>query len=504
MTSKPLRHERDINTVAAVDLGSNSFHLVLARFIDQDVQILHREKQKVKLASGLDENNVLDEEAMQRGLKALSYFADTLQGFPLQNVRVVATYSLRTAINANTFISRAADIFPYPIEVISGQEEARLIYQGVANSVHSLGQRLVIDIGGGSTELVIGEAFTPIAQSSRNVGCVSLTDKYFADGAITAEAFQQAILLAQQELEPILEKYQSLGWQHCFGTSGAVKSICDIHEAEGMSDGSLTLSSLKALQQRVQTVDHIDQVNLNGLAEDRRSILCGGLAILLAAFDMFNIKRMRFADKALREGVLYQMVEHDEQGDIRERAVNSLATRFDTDTAHASRVEQTAMSLFDQVKTSWQLNGSPELKLLLKWACQLHEVGLHINASSVHRHSAYIIANSPLSGFNVEQQNILAALVRMYRKKVKLHLLPQLTNYKAPQVHRLLAIFRLASLLSQKRQDQYLPQYSFSAKDNACKLTLPQQWLTKQALLKADLENEIIQLQKLGIELSVN
>ena len=219
---------REASKVAALDIGSNSFHLVVARIVAGSVQILHRVKQKVRLAEGLNEDNVLQGEAKQRGLDTLKIIADSLKGFEPDSVRIVATHTLRRAVNAKEFIEEALQVLPYPIEVISGTEEARLIYSGVAHTNHDAGKRLVVDIGGGSTEFIIGEGLSPLLLRSLQMGCVSYTQRFFANGELKAKAFDKAIIAAEQEMEPIEERYRRLGWQRCIGTSGTIKAIYNL------------------------------------------------------------------------------------------------------------------------------------------------------------------------------------------------------------------------------------------------------------------------------------
>lgn len=489
--------------VAAVDMGSNSFHLVLARIINQDIQILHTERKKVKLASGLDTNNVLDEHAINRGLETLKNFSQTLKGFDPAHVRIVATYTLRAATNADEFIKRAAKILPYPIEIIPGTEEARLIYQGIANHVHSYGNRLVIDIGGGSTEFIIGKDFETLALGSRNVGCVSLTERCFPNGVISNGAFKQAITIAKQEIEPIIKSYSEIGWQTCIGTSGAIQSLLDIATKNNFAN-QLTLSALKAIEANTIAFNNIDDIKIAGLTEERRSILCGGLAIMIAAFELLQIKSMQYSDKALREGVIYEMEDRLQHVDIRQRSIDSLCARFDVDHAQSSRVAVTAASIYSQVNGSWNLDEKEPTDLFLHWAANTHEVGLHINSSSVHTHSAYILANSPLPGFNQEQLKLLSAILRCYRKTLRPELIPELTIIKQKTMYRIVSIFRLSVLLNQKRQNDFVPSFEVNANKNMLQLTIEQEWLDNNELLHADLRSEKEQLKKIGIVLSIN
>ncbi|WP_333607653.1 exopolyphosphatase [Arsukibacterium sp.] len=485
--------------IAAVDLGSNSFHMVIARIVEGDIQLLHREKQKVQLAEGLNEDLVLSEEAIERGLNVLAQFADTLQPFAPQSVRVIATYTLRRAKNSATFLRRAKTLFPFPIEVISGQEEARFIYQGVAHFEHFAGRRLVMDIGGGSTEFAIGEGSQPLRLSSRNMGCVSYAKSHFAAGKISGKRFERAIIQAEQELEPIVSSFKTAGWQQAVGTSGTIKTIRDIVQGFGWSQGAIELPMLLALKDNLIQHENSAQLDLPGLTDDRKLLICSGLAILIAAFRMLQLDQMVYIDAALREGVLYEMSDRLQHLDIREHTIQSLVRRYDIDQAQAARVQHTALLLFSQVRQPWQL--TDEDALLLGFAATIYEIGLHINSSGVQKHSAYIIQHANLPGFNQEQQLLLACLVRFHRRKIRADEIPMFSLYQIPQVINLLVLLRLAVLLNQKRRDDFVPELTLSAASQQLQLVLPTEWLTQQSLLSADLLLEQKALKKIAFRL---
>ena len=487
--------------IAAVDLGSNSFHMVIARIVDGDMQLLHREKQKVQLAEGLNDQLVLSEEAIERGLSVLAQFADTLTPVAPQSVRVIATYTLRRARNAATFLRRAKTVFPFPIEVISGQEEARFIYQGVAHFEHFAERRLVIDIGGGSTEFAIGEGLQPLRLSSRNMGCVSYALQHFPQGRISEKRFAKAILQAEQELEPIVSSFKTAGWLQAVGTSGTIKTLRDIIVGLGYSDNAIELAHLQALKTYLLQFDSTLQLELPGLTDDRKLLLCSGLAILIAAFNLLQIDKMLYIDAALREGVLYEMSDRLHHLDIRQHSVQSLQRRYDVDMAQAERVRSTALNLFEQLRHAWQLND--EDAVLLGWAATLFEVGLHINSSGVQKHSAYILQHANLPGFNQEQQLLLATLVRFHRRKIRADEIPAFSLYQMPQALCLLVVLRLAVLLNQKRRDDFLPELTAVAKPQALELDLSPQWLAQQSLLAADLAAEQKALKKIAFVLDI-
>ncbi|WJG08640.1 exopolyphosphatase [Aliiglaciecola sp. LCG003] len=489
--------------VAALDIGSNSFHLVVARIVADNVQILHRVKQKVRLADGLDKNNRLSQEAIDRGLASLQVVAESLQGFEPDTVRIVATYTLRKAKNAKDFIKAAKKILPYPIEVISGIEEARLIYSGVAHTVQNAGQRLVVDIGGGSTEFIIGDGFETKILRSLQMGCVSYTNQFFKDGNLSSSAFKKAITAAQQELELIDNKYLRLGWQSCFGTSGTIKAIVLQAQAlnENGPEGFVSIDALKKLRELSIEAGHTDKLALSSITEDRIPVFAAGLSILIAVFKSLKILSMEYSAAALREGVIYEMEEQLAHHDIRERTAQSLSTRYDVDIDQARRVHDTTLYIYDKSRKAWKIGGQQH-RNMLEWAALLHEVGLQINSRGVQRHSGYILQNVDLYGFNQEQQNLLATLARFHRKKLRLEELPEFWQFDPDTVNKLLIILRLGVLLNIKRQDNILPEFEVDVSDNQVLLRFPQGWLENKPIFSADLVREAEQLKVLQYSLS--
>ncbi|MDC8830097.1 exopolyphosphatase [Alteromonas gilva] len=497
---------RESSKVAALDIGSNSFHLVVARIVAGSVQILHRVKQKVRLAEGLDSKNVLSDEAMERGLETLRIIAASLEGFEPDSVRIVATYTLRKAVNANRFISAALEIMPYPIEVISGPEEARLIYSGVAHTNHDNGQRLVVDIGGGSTEFIIGEGLTSKLCRSLQMGCVSFTQRFFANGELKAKAFERAITAAEQQMEPIEERYRRLAWQHCLGTSGTIKTLYNLVQKTDNESGMQVPVTLKALKQVMkQFIDagHIDNLTHPAISEDRRKVIPAGLCVLIAIFKALKIEELEYSPAALREGVLYQMEDELHNNDIRGRTAASLAVRYDVDTTQANLVLGTTKRLFSAVQQPWKLNHS-DYPAILGWAALLHEVGLQINTRGVQRHSAYILQNIDMPGFNQAQQELLATLVRFHRKKIRLPDVAAFTQYSNEEIGRLIAVLRVSVLLNIKRQESFLPEFSVDADKHSLTLTFPEDWLASKPIMAADLERESHYLKAVNVTLTVS
>ncbi|MEH4624385.1 exopolyphosphatase [Phytobacter diazotrophicus] len=476
---------------AAVDLGSNSFHMVIARVVDGAMQIIGRLKQRVHLADGLDSNNMLSEEAMERGLACLSLFAERLQGFDPSSVCIVGTHTLRQALNAPEFLKRAEKVIPYPIEIIAGNEEARLIFMGVEHTQPEKGRKLVIDIGGGSTELVIGEDFEPKLVESRRMGCVSFAQLYFAGGTINAENFQRARVAATQKLETLAWQFRIQGWDVALGASGSIKAAHEVLLALGEKDGIITPERLKKLVTEVVKFKNFDELSLPGLSDERKAVFVPGLAILCGVFDALAINELRLSDGALREGVLYEMEGRFRHQDIRSRTAQSLANQYNIDREQARRVLETTMHMYDQ----WQAQNpkliNPQLAALLKWAAMLHEVGLNINHSGMHRHSAYILQNSDLPGYNQEQQLMMATLVRYHRKAIKLDDLPRFTLFKKKHYLPLIQLLRLGVLLNNQRQATTTPPtLRLTTDDNHWTLSFPHDWFSQNALVLFDLERE--------------
>ncbi|WP_336768665.1 exopolyphosphatase [Pantoea endophytica] len=476
---------------AAIDLGSNSFHMVIARVVDGALQVLGRLKQRVHLADGLDAHNRLSEEAIERGLSCLALFAERLQGFSSANVTIVGTHTLRIASNAEEFLQRAAKVIPYPIEVISGNEEARLIFMGVEHTQPEKGRKLVIDIGGGSTELVIGEDFEPQLVESRRMGCVSFANLFFPKGEITPENFRRARLSAAQKLETMAWQYRLHGWQYALGASGSIKAACEVLLAMGEKEKLITPETLELLTSEVLKHKSFNALSLPGLSEERKAVFVPGLAILCGVFDALAIRELRLSDGALREGVLYEMEGRFRHQDIRSRTAQSLANHYAIDSDQARRVLETTEKLYLQWQEQNPKQANPQLSALLKWAALLHEVGLTINHSGMQRHSAYILQNSNMPGFNQDQQMLLATLVRYHRKAVKQDEMPRFTLFKKKQFLPMVFLLRLGTLLNNQRQATTKPDsLKLSTDDGHWTLTFPAGFLSQNTLVQLDLERE--------------
>ena len=476
------------NMLAAIDMGSNSFHLMVSRIVDGRLQVVDRLKERVRLADGMDENKVLSEESMKRGLDCLALFAERMQSIHPDHIRVTGTYTLRVAKNSQTFIDRARALLGHPIEIISGLEEARLIYQGVSHTQHTQGRILVIDIGGGSTELIIGEKYQPMALTSRKMGCVTFTKEFFGSGKASEKHFNAAILEALHQLEPILTQFTTLNWNQCLGSSGTIKTVKELLLAQG-GDGSITLEGLESLKNQIIQQKYFADLNLPGLTDDRRPVIASGVAILLALFQGLGIETMEYSDGALREGILYEFVSRQEHQDIREKTAKGLADMYHIDLLQAERVRQTALRIFDCIAESWNLPAE-QMRPLLSWAATLHEIGLVINFSAIQKHSAYILQNSDLPGFNQEEQQALTALVRFHRKTFKAYEFSSIPNYDDEALWKTIRILRLAVALNHRRLDNILPTFDISIVDENTLLSLPESWADNNKLLMQNLERE--------------
>jgi len=488
------------DVLAAVDLGSNSFHMVVARHQHGQLLILDRLREMVRLGAGLSESGRLDDEAMARALRCLERFGQRLRAMRADSVRVVGTNALRRAKRKRWFLERARAALGHPIEIISGLEEARLIYSGVAHtSPMSPDKRLVIDIGGGSTELVIGEGFNPLLLESLSVGCVGLSA--FDDGRISEKRFERARTAVRLELEPIHEAYRKLGWVQVFGSSGTVRVIADVLRRLNPDDPRITLSSLNMLAQRVIAAGHVDKLDLPEIDAERGPVLPAGLAILLEIVSNLNIDRVRVAEGAMREGLLYDLVGRFTDEDARLRTVRAMELRYHVDALQAARVEATAAGLLGQVESEWGLE-DPLAESALRWAARLHETGLDIAHSKYHRHSAYLLEHADMPGFPREEQLLLAALVGGHRRQLSLDACEDLLPPWDRHAEYLIVLLRLSVLLHRGRSPQPLPEVSLRAKGRTLALELPARWMREHPLTLEDLEQERLYLKEAGFRLT--
>lgn len=492
------------DVLAAVDLGSNSFHMVVARYDHGQLVIVDRLREQVRIAAGLDEQDRLSREAVARSLQCLERFGQRLRDMRAESVRVVGTNTLRKARRKGAFLDRAREALGHPIEIISGVEEARLIYLGVAHTTpQEGGHRLVVDIGGGSTELIVGEGLNAKRLESLYMGCVSFSAEHFPDGGITEKRMRRARTAAQLELEPIAARFRSSEWDTAIGASGTLRAVSDVMLARGAVGGVIDRTGLEWLLEKCLAAGNTDNLELAGLAAERRDVLPGGLAILIEVFDRLEIDRMRVADGALREGLLYDLLGRLTDEDARARSVRAMERRFHVDTAQADAVESTALGFLRQVREGWDLNeGLAEL--ILRWAARLHEIGLDISHSHYHRHGAYLLQNADMPGFPREEQQLLAALVASHRRKLHPELIDDLTPPWHLKAEHLIVLLRLAVLLHRGRGPLQLPLIELSARGRGLEARFPRGWLDEHPLTAADLEQEVEYLRAAGFRLRVN
>jgi exopolyphosphatase/guanosine-5'-triphosphate,3'-diphosphate pyrophosphatase len=490
--------------LAAVDLGSNSFHMKVVRSSGDELEVVDRIREMVRLASGLDKDVNLTDEAIERALQCLSRFGERLQDIPGSQVRVVGTNTLRRAGNAREFMRRAQQALGHQIEIIGGQEEARLVYLGASHSVRSIeGRMLVVDIGGGSTELIIGEGYQPRHLESLFIGCVSLSLKYFNDGVITRKSMQKAVTAARLHMEPIEKAYRRIGWEMVIGSSGTIRTVEKVVVSQGWSDDGITPEALDSLRAGLIKAGSTDALELKGLGKDRTPVFPGGVAALIAVFEGLKIKRMWSSDGALREGLLYDLIGRTEHDSVREQAVNTLTTRYQVDMKQAARVEEAVDHCFSQLAPCWKLNRKNQYRQCLIWAARLHEVGLAIAHGKYQKHGEYIVRNADMLGFTRNEQQIVATLIRAHRYKFPAAVLNELGDVLAEPVTRLCIMLRIAVLLQRGRKNEELPDIAMQASGDTVQLQFPKGWLEQHTLTRADLEQEKKYLKTVNIMLEV-
>lgn len=481
---------------AAIDLGSNSFHMLVVREVAGAMRTVAKVKRKVRLASGLDANNSLNREAMERGWDCLRLFAEQLQDVPKENIRIVGTATLRLAANVDQFLLEAERILGHHIEVISGEEEARTIYQGVSWTSSGEGNRLVIDIGGASTEIVIGEQSSANLLNSLHMGCVTWLKRYFSDGLLNEQNFSAAIAAAHAVLAEVQQDYLAMGWVTCVGASGTVQALQEIMMAQGRSE-RVTLVKLNELKAQAMQCGQIDQLVLQGLAPERLTVFPSGLAILIAVFEALNIEHMTLAGGALREGLVYGMIGRKRDCDARERTAESLITRYQLDREQALRVRDAALSAFSQLVEPWHLSvqyGRP----MLRWAAMLHEVGLCIEYKKAPQHAAYIIDNVDMPGFTPAQKQLLSALLLNQRDDFKLDVLERQNAVSMAQACRLARILRISIILCMRRTEGTVPDFRLEEREGSLVIWLPQGWQQVHYLRASELQFEAKRQTEMG------
>jgi exopolyphosphatase/guanosine-5'-triphosphate,3'-diphosphate pyrophosphatase len=487
--------------MAAVDLGSNSFHMVVARLQHGQINIIDRLREMVRLASGLDTDGNLDSASQARGLDCLSRFGQRLAGLSRHHVRVVGTNTFRR-LRGGKFLAAAEAALGHPVEVISGFEEARLIYLGASHGLaNTQGSTLIIDIGGGSTELIAGRGYVPERMESLYMGCVEMSQRFFADGKLTAKRFEKARLAARLELRPVKSAFRRRDWGQTAGSSGTIRTAARIAEALGIGDGGVTVTALESIIQRMVEARRMDTLELPGLSSERLPVFSGGLAILVETMATLRLDHLQVAEGSLREGLLYDMIGRLGEEDPRDRTVRALVGRHHVDQLQAHRVAETAAALFSTVSKRLDLND--EAGQVLNWAAQLHEVGLDIAHVKYHQHGAYLLLNGDLPGFSRHEQQLLAVLVGNHRRKIIDTDIAQLPRRMQPSALWLVLLLRIAVLLHRSRTELPVPELKLvMTRDDRVGLVFPADWLEENPLTVADLELEQSYLAAIGIGFS--
>ncbi|MCY3641026.1 MAG: Ppx/GppA phosphatase family protein [Gammaproteobacteria bacterium] len=487
--------------LAALDLGSNSFHLIVAQESGGHLQTLDKIREMVRLAEGLGDRQRLTAAASHRALACLERFGQRLRHLRRENVRVVGTNALRKARDSEAFIESAERALGHRVEIISGREEARLIYLGVSHALEdNYDRRLVIDIGGGSTELILGRQFQPEVMESLYIGSAAQSQQCFADGAITRRAFRQAINHCLRELEAVRSLYPESAWDVAIGASGTLLAVRDVLAGLRKSEaGYIRPDGVANLMDRLIEAKRLDRIDLPGLSPERRPVFPGGVAVLAAVIEALNVECLEVSEGSLREGLLQDLLGRVHHQDIRDATVRNLMDRYHVDAAHAKRVRDTALALLAQVAVSWRLQAA-EHRLLLAWAADLHEVGMDIAHNQYHKHGGYLLAHMDMPGFSRLDQSQLATLVRLHRRKFAVddQALPA-----EGEILRLTALLRLAVILHRSRSNDALPHVAIEADGGQMVVTLFKEWLAKHPLTKLDLKEEARYLQASSLSLKV-
>lgn len=492
----------DGDLLAALDLGSNSFHMVVARHVLGQLRVVDRLRETVRMAEGLDGRGGLRADVRARALECLQRFGQRIGNLPAHRVRVVATNTVRQLADPQVFLQPAEAALGHAIDIVSGREEARLIYLGIAHALPANGQRrLVIDIGGGSTECIIGHGFDTLERESLQMGCVASTQRFFADGRIGRKRWKEALTEVSAEFQQFAHAYREHGWDEVIGSSGTIKAIAQIATQLQSTRGLITAAALAELCERVQACERIDAIDLPGLSAERRPVIAGGALVLQAAFNALDLTRMQPSKAALREGVLYDLLGRASDCDQRESSVAALMDRYGIAREQAALVESTALALFDQCAGQWSLDA--DARRILGWAARLHEIGLAVAHSQHHIHGAYLIEYSDIAGFTRTEQQALAALIRCQRRDIAMDAIKPLPGRLEEPILRCALLLRLAVLLHRSRDRDGLPPVQLAVDDKRLRLRLPAGWLARHPLTRQDLDREREQMAEVGYALLV-
>jgi len=497
-----VENARNVNgELAAVDLGSNSFHMLVASYSGGQPVVLDRIREQVQLGAGLTRKGRLTASVKQRALDCLERFGQRIRGLDVGHVRAVGTNTLRNARNAPGFLARASEALGHEVEVISGDEEARLIYLGVAHSLAaSSARRLVVDIGGGSTECIIGERFERSKSQSLEMGCVSFSREFFPHGEITPRGMEEAVLAARVQLRQQQKSFRKRGWSETVGSSGTIKAVEAVLHGLGHRK-EITARGLKELRDLLLAAGQVANLDLDGLGAERAPVFPGGVAVLTAVFASLRIERMRVAQGALREGLLYDLLGRLQHEDVRDTTVRHFESRYPVDSEQADRVEETALGFFDQVAEAWRID-DPELRQTLCWASRLHEIGLAVAFERHHRHAGYLVANSRMPGFSREGQYLLGAIIESHRRRLRRPVFERLAKRMRKPALRLAILLRLAVRLHRGRDDQPLPALGLEARNGSLRVRFPAGWLKDHPLTQKDLDSEVAYLERFGVSLT--
>ena len=502
-----MQHARHIPVIAegqhlaAVDLGSNSFHMVVARMEHGAPRTLDRIKEMVRLAEGLDKQGKLNNDVRERALACLRRFGQRLETIPAPLVRVVGTNALRQMHPKRKFLDQAEAALGHPIDIIGGREEARLIWWGVAHGIaQTVPHRLVIDIGGGSTEFVIGNRSGPRLTESLPFGCVKVTQQFFPDGEISEEQWVQAVRFVEQEVRVIRKSCQNLGWQEVIGSSGTARAVCRVAEGLGLTDHAVTFAHLEVIRDAILETGHVKALQFPGLSERRRPVFAGGVAALLGCFKSLGITQFQDSDLALREGVLEDLIGRTQTGDPRQQSIRALMQIYGVDTEQASRVLALVEHFVEQCAADCQL--SEAAIRLLGFAAQVHELGLTISHEQYQRHGGYVIRHSDMMGFSRLEQDVLSILISCQRSSISRKLIKHVPDRLYETVLNLLTIFRLTVLWMRDRQSARLP--NLRKENGVFNLTVPNDTEQQNPLTWADLHQEVQNLENVGVSLRID
>jgi len=480
------------NIYAAIDLGSNSFHMMVAREVHGQLQVIDKHKEMIRLRSGLDKKGYLTPEAFQRGIECLERFGQLIKNIPGHQVRAVGTNTLRNAKNSQEFLTQARKVLGHEIQIIAGQEEARLIYLGVAHGLpQNDEQRLVMDIGGGSTEYIIGKNFNYQHLTSTEMGCVSITQQFFSKPEISEKRMTKAISNCRQILRPHLIKLTNLGWDSAIGASGSIKSIGTLLKENDWTEGEITLEGMLKLKDALIQAGSIQSASLQGLKEERIPVLAGGLAILIATFEELKIVQMQVSSNALREGLVFDTLGRLFAEDVRETSVKAAQAWLKIDTIQAEAIARTTKIFYKQAHNSWQLHDADyNYEKLLQWAAELHEAGMALSYKRYRHHSAYLIENSELAGFTQQEKQMLATMLLNHRGKFVPEAYEQFASPHKEKLKYLTLLLRLAVRIHRGREQDIPDILLYTTGEKTIHLSFEKDWLAAHPLTQMDLEVE--------------